>query len=332
MRTLFALFLLLSLPPIAIQADDESHKAISKGLAILQKGADSYPANRDCFACHHQTMPLLAFVEARKVGHEVSDETYIEQAVFTHNFFKDRTETVSKGQGVGGRAMTASYALWTLDLDKRESDPVSNALTSYLVNRQEKDGRWRVPSYRPPMEQSNMMITFLATYYMNEFVTDDNREKVNASVLKGLRWLATSKPETQEDLNARLWTAKEFGRRMETAKIDSESVESIREKILSKQREDGGWPQEPGMESDAYGTGQTLFILADTGLKNEHPAIQRARDYLLKTQFEDGSWFVKTRAKPVQKFFDNGDPHGKSQFLSFAATGWAVAALCKTED
>jgi hypothetical protein len=29
-------------------------------------------------------------------------------------------------------------------------------------------------------------------------------------------------------------------------------------------------------------------------------------------------------------FFDNGDPHGKSQFISFAATGWAVLALLET--
>jgi N-acyl-D-amino-acid deacylase len=29
----------------------------------------------------------------------------------------------------------------------------------------------------------------------------------------------------------------------------------------------------------------------------------------------------------VQVFFDNGDPHGKHQFISVAATCWAVAAL-----
>jgi hypothetical protein len=29
----------------------------------------------------------------------------------------------------------------------------------------------------------------------------------------------------------------------------------------------------------------------------------------------------------LQLFFDNGDPGGKSQFISFAATGWAVLAL-----
>jgi hypothetical protein len=32
-------------------------------------------------------------------------------------------------------------------------------------------------------------------------------------------------------------------------------------------------------------------------------------------------------AKVVQPFFDNGDPGGKSQFISFSATNWAVLAL-----
>ena len=49
--------------------------------------------------------------------------------------------------------------------------------------------------------------------------------------------------------------------------------------------------------------------------------------YLLKTQRDDGGWVVETHSPPVQKFFDNGDPGGKSQFISFPATAWAVMAL-----
>ncbi len=45
------------------------------------------------------------------------------------------------------------------------------------------------------------------------------------------------------------------------------------------------------------------------------------------SQEPDGSWHVVTRSKPVQIFFDNGDPHGKDQFISVLATNWAVAAL-----
>ncbi|MCH7989036.1 MAG: alpha/beta hydrolase fold domain-containing protein [Planctomycetes bacterium] len=81
------------------------------------------------------------------------------------------------------------------------------------------------------------------------------------------------------------------------------------------------------MESDAYSTGQALYILRETGWPTWSPKFQRGVGFLLKTQRDDGSWFVQTRAKPVQVFFDNGDPHGKSQFISVAATSWAVATL-----
>ena len=97
----------------------------------------------------------------------------------------------------------------------------------------------------------------------------------------------------------------------------------------------GGWAQLPGMESDAYATGQTLYTLVTTTVPSERnseftKAIKRARSYLIRTQKQDGSWFVKSRSKPIQKFFDNGDPHGKDQFISISATSWATAALAKS--
>ena len=63
------------------------------------------------------------------------------------------------------------------------------------------------------------------------------------------------------------------------------------------------------------------------GLEPTDPAYQKAAKHLLATQRDDGSWLVETRSRPVQVFFDNGDPGGKSQFISFAATGWATLAL-----
>ncbi len=65
------------------------------------------------------------------------------------------------------------------------------------------------------------------------------------------------------------------------------------------------------------------------GLDAKHEVYGRGVKYLLDTQKEDGAWMVETRAKPVQTYFDNGDPGGKSQFISFAATnsGRAFALL-----
>ena len=67
------------------------------------------------------------------------------------------------------------------------------------------------------------------------------------------------------------------------------------------------------------------FSTAQTNVGNN-----KGVQFLLKTQRDDGAWLVETRSKPVQVFFDNGDPGDKSQFISMTATGWAVWALLKS--
>jgi squalene-hopene/tetraprenyl-beta-curcumene cyclase len=104
-------------------------------------------------------------------------------------------------------------------------------------------------------------------------------------------------------------------------------VEAARDSLAAEQLPDGGWAQLPDKPGDAYATGTVLTALCAAGLPSTDPVYRKGADYLLKTQKEDGSWIVETRSKPLQRFFDNGDPGGKSQFISFAATSWAVLAL-----
>jgi hypothetical protein len=56
-------------------------------------------------------------------------------------------------------------------------------------------------------------------------------------------------------------------------------------------------------------------------------AYQKGVRYLRGTQMADGSWYVKTRALPVQAYFESDFPHGRDQFISAAATNWALQAL-----
>ena len=47
----------------------------------------------------------------------------------------------------------------------------------------------------------------------------------------------------------------------------------------------------------------------------------------MSNQLPDGSWHVVSRSKPFQPYFESGYPHGKDQFISIAAAGWATTAL-----
>jgi N-acyl-D-amino-acid deacylase len=301
---------------------DEIAKAALSGLTVVSRGADNYPNNRKCFSCHHQTLPMLAVVEARRAGLKVDEELLSRQAQFTHESFQGRIESLREGKGIGGAAMTVSYGLWALELAGAEADETTEAMVEFLLRTQHDDGQWPLQANRPPLETSKQTCAVLAAYYMQKFAAPDQQEQIDKAVAKARSFVESAKCESQEDLNARLMAANLLGG-------EQKQRDEWKAAVLAAQRDDGGWSQLPDMESDAYATGQTLFVLSAAGVEANDPAYMAGVQFLLKTQQDDGSWFVETRSRPVQVFFDNGDPHGKSQFISIPATAWAVAALAR---
>lgn len=108
-------------------------------------------------------------------------------------------------------------------------------------------------------------------------------------------------------------------------------LEQLCQQLLNEQKSDGGWAQTKDMPPDAYATGQALIMLSHIrglGITTiDGSAFDSGISFLIAQQKSDGSWFVASRSKPVQLFFDNGDPHGKDQFISMMATAWGAAAL-----
>jgi squalene cyclase len=104
--------------------------------------------------------------------------------------------------------------------------------------------------------------------------------------------------------------------------------------LLAQQRSDGGWGQLAALTSDAYATGQALTsIRASNALTPSgtvslsDPNFMRGIRFLLNSQNEDGSWYVRSRAPSIQPYFDSDFPYGHDQFISAAATNWATMAL-----
>lgn len=309
--------------------------AIERGVAIIEAGARNYPTHRKCFACHHQTLPLLGVGEAREAGAKTDDKLPAAIVEFADASFRGKLDDLRAGENIGGKGLTVGYGLWTLRLAKAKPDDLTDAMVTYLLQTQEEDGHWALHSIRPPAEESLVLCTVMAASGIVQYAAEAQRDKASAAVEKARRWLAVARLESQEDKVARLWGLRFVGQvsnlpgAVPTDADDQQSVAAARASVLEKQRDDGGWGQTDDMESDAYSTGTTLFVLLDTGLPASDARVQRAVDYLARTQLADGSWHVKTRAKPVQVFFDNGDPHGKDQFISISATSWSVAALSR---
>ena len=62
------------------------------------------------------------------------------------------------------------------------------------------------------------------------------------------------------------------------------SIAAAASALLKEQRSDGGWAQLPTLESDAYATGQALYVLVESGaMMSSDRAYRRGVDFLLKT-------------------------------------------------
>jgi squalene cyclase len=107
-----------------------------------------------------------------------------------------------------------------------------------------------------------------------------------------------------------------------------DEVRKAADALTAQQRPDGGWAGNPNLASDAFSTARVLYALRETGTAAAaSDAHQRGVRYLLRTQFADGSWHVRSRAVKFQPYFQSGFPFDHDQWISAAATAYATTAL-----
>ena len=100
------------------------------------------------------------------------------------------------------------------------------------------------------------------------------------------------------------------------------------EDLIAHQRPDGGWAGNDNLPSDAYTTALSLHALNESAVSSPSGQVYRSgAAYLLKNQFQDGSWHVPSRAIKFQPYFQSGFPFEHDQWISMAATAMAVSAL-----
>ena len=303
--------------PAAKQVRD----SLGRALPLIEKGNAGHLEKRSCFACHHQAVPMLALSTARSRGLPMDEELFQKNLKAIAAFLDSNRDKYTKGQGQGGQADTAGYALWTLQLSGWGPDQTTAAVAEYLLQRDAKLDHWRAVSNRPPSEVSSFTTTYVALRGLDAYATADQQTRVRDRVDSVRRWLQSAQAKDTEDHVFRL-------RALGLTRAGAEEIRAAAKALIEAQRTDGGWGQTSTMDSDAYATGSVLVALHDAGgLRSEDPAYQRGVKFLLKSQEEDGSWHVVSRSKPFQVYFESGFPHGNDQFISIAASAWAAAAL-----
>ena len=263
----------------------------------------------------------LAMAAARKVKLPVNEQISRSQLQQVSAFMASNGERALQGLGIPGSVDTVGYVLLGMAAENYPPDVTTDIWARFLKRAQETDGRWRVRALRPPIEASDLQVTAAALRALQVYAPPTKRDEYQKSIRLAARWIETAQAKTTEDRAFQI-----LG--LQWAGAKKEAIRRTADSLIAEQHPDGGWSQLPALASDAYATGQVLFALAESGaLAPASPAYRKGVQFLLNSQLADGSWYVQTRTLPVQRYFDSGFPHGTDQFISTAATNWAVMAL-----
>jgi hypothetical protein len=307
--------------PVPI-ANNSVRSAVQKSLPLLQHSDDTFARGSGCVSCHNNSLTAMTVAAARRAGFEVNESTARAQLEWTAGYAEIWRQTALRGVFNGGPD-AVSYILAGMAAEHYKPDAATDALAYLLKGSQMPNGQWRSISMRPPIEYSDITTTANAMRSLQAFAPKPHRADYARSVERAAAWLIEAQPYGTEERAFQLLGLKWAG-----TDLNQEPVRRMIRSLLAEQQPDGGWAPLPRMQSDAYATGQALVALHETGsVDSTTSAYKRGVQYLLRTQLENGSWHVKTRATPAQPYFESGFPHGKDQFISIAASNWATMAL-----
>ena len=339
----FALFILgfcISRPAVAHEPSSiprattlQVQQTVERAIGYLQTESAAWLRTRKCAACHHVPMPLWALSEAGGQGYAIDKKFLADTAEATLGSPKKMIASKlvndpaappdprPSGKSVNmGTAFMAVAARSLPALEKGQKQSLK-LIADDLVKKQRDDGSWEFFANlrRPPINECQTTDAVWIILALQGEMGPDASAAQRTALKKATVWLAGAKLSNNlQDKVFNLLLA------LRAAKPPSE-MQTVIDELLTRQRPDGGWSQTPTMTSDAFATGQTLYVLALAGYTAERPEIQRAINFLVATQKPDGSWPMTSRSTP------DGKP-GSAKLLTpitCAASSWATLGLAR---
>ena len=339
-----ALILIVGCSTMFTQVDDmasipsatrqQAEQTVERAISYLQIESAAWLKTRKCAACHHVPLPLWALGEAGRQGYAI-DRQYLtdtfesllgspESLLATKIFPNPDDPPDSRPQGRGLNMGLPFLAIAARSLPALEDGQKQSLrrITEEIVQKQQLDGSWEffATLRRPPINQSQ---TTDVAWIILALVVDaksDSRESQRSALSNAIAWLdAAESSGIHQDKVLQVLLGVRLGK-------PRESFQRAIDELLALQGGDGGWSQTvPELRSDAFATGQTLYVLSLAGETAERPEIRRGIDFLVATQMQDGSWPMISRSTP------NGEP-GSAKLLTpitCAASSWAVLGLTR---
>ncbi len=297
--------------------------SVERAITLLAKSGPEFVKVSGCTSCHNQSVPRMTYHVASQRGFATDLAVRDKQRKAVLAMFKPLREMMMKGaEAFPDPAISVTYTLVGLGAEGHAPDETTEAMAHLVALQQLPGGAFHAFAVRPPIESSNITATALSLRALKLYGAP--QDKPAERTARALAWLKTATPRNTEERAMQL-----LG--MVWGQASPEEMSAAVKNLLADQRPDGGWSQLPGIETDAYATGQAMVAVQAAGLvKTTDDAYQAGVAYLLRTQMADGSWLVRTRSFPFQPYKESGFPHGKNQWISASGTSWAAMALALT--
>ena len=263
--------------------------AVERSLPLIQRGTATWNERQSCGACHHHPLMFRATAVAKRQGFAVNAQLLEAQIERFQRLFAGRErrqkEVLATESGVlrwslrngGDPSFTGAWFLSSFADAGLLQGPLATE-TLVLARMQLQDGGWRYAPPRVPIMSSDFTATAAAIRTLQAFGSPGDAEELNARIAHAATWLRTHTPKTTDDKVFRL-----FGLRW--AKSDAALLSAAVTVLRNEQNPDGGWSQLPGLNSDAYTTGQVLTALHETGnVRADDTLYKRGVKYLLETR------------------------------------------------
>jgi hypothetical protein len=311
---------------------EQIQQTVDRAIGYLQTESAAWLSTRKCAACHHVPMPLWALSEAQRQGYDIDKKFVAETSesllgsrdkLMASKIFPnpaDPPDPRPQGRGLNMGLPFLAVAAQSLPSLEEGQKQSLKLIAEEILKKQQPDGSWEffATLRRPPINESQT--TDAAWIIMALEGGPDAPESQRAGLSRAIAWLDAAKlSDIHQDKVLKVLMGARFGKPRET-------MQTTIDELLALQRADGGWSQTvPELKSDAFATGQTLYVLSLAGHAADRPEIRRGIDFLVATQTPDGSWPMISRSTP------DGSP-GSSKLLTpitCAASSWATLGLVR---
>jgi ankyrin repeat protein len=296
-----------------------SHEAITKALAGAQGPATKFVQTGGCVSCHAQHLNGIAVSAASEKGIHAYYELETREARVTALLRGGLEQQLFQVQDPTAGVDALQWSLMQMAGSKLAPTLASDSLVHHIAAMQRKEGDW--PNYgpaRPPLEDGGFSHSAKGIRALSLYANPGRKAEFDDRIARAAAWLEHAEPRTTEDRTMQILGIAWAGRKAPANRV---------EQLVAKQRSDGGWGQTDNLPSDAYATGEALWALHESGMPASDSVYCRGVDYLLRTQQEDGTWHVITRAFGFQPYFQSGFPYDHDQWISQAGTALATIAL-----